>query len=248
MILILGGTGAYFLYLAAELGPGEYQTVATPFGPAGSVFVAERWGGKIGLASRHGWGRLEVSPPFVNSRANIWAARELGATQILSWNGVGAINPLLQVHDLVVLDGVLDGTKTRLVSFAGATATPTAWRTLQQPFDPASAAAIYAVARQAQARTFSAGVYACSEGPRLETAAEIAAWRRFGGDVAGMTLVPEVFLAQELGLKFAALAYVTNYATGVEPAPGAPRFFGVEVAQHCLKIMLKVAEDLSEAA
>ncbi len=246
MILILGGTGAYFLDPAAELGAGEYQSVATPYGPAGSVFVPARWGGRIGLASRHGWGRLEVSPPFVNSRANIWAARELGATHILSWNGVGAINPLLQVHDLVVLDGVIDGTKTRLVTFAGATSGPGAWRVRQTPFDAAAAAAVYAVAREVQQRTFPVGVYACSEGPRLETAAEIAAWRRFGGDVAGMTLVPEVFLAQELGLKFAALAYVTNYATGVEPAPGAPRFFGVEVAQHCLKIMLRVAEDFAE--
>jgi 5'-methylthioadenosine phosphorylase len=132
MIVILGGTGAYFLDLAAELGPGEYRSMATPYGPAGSVYVPERWQGRIGLASRHGWGRLEVSPPFVNSRANIWAARELGATHILSWNGVGAINPLLQVHDLVVLDGVLNGTKTRPTSFAGALPGPDEWRTVQR--------------------------------------------------------------------------------------------------------------------
>jgi purine nucleoside phosphorylase len=242
MIVILGGTGAYFLDLAAELGPGEYRSMATPYGPAGSIYVPERWQGRIGLASRHGWGRLEVSPPFVNSRANIWAARELGATDILSWNGVGAINPLLQVHDLVVLDGVLNGTKTRPTSFAGGLPGPAEWRTVQRPFDAALSAQVLAFASQRQPRAFAGGVYACSEGPRLETAAEIAAWRRFGAAVVGMTLVPEVLLAHELGLRFAALAYVTNYATGVEPAPGAPRFFGVEVAQRCLGILSAVAE------
>lgn len=244
MILILGGTGAYFLNLVAELGNGEYQTMATPYGPAGSIFVPERWSGNIVLASRHGWGKLEVSPPFVNSRANMWAAREWGATHILSWNGVGAINPLLQVHDLVVLDGVLNGTKTRPSTFDGPLPDATAWRTVQHPFDAATAAAIYRLARHTQPRTFPVGVYACSEGPRLETAAEIKAWAHFGAEVVGMTLVPEVFLAHELGLRFAALAYVTNYATGIEPAPGMPRFFGVEVAQRCLSIITQVAESL----
>ncbi|HYF64506.1 MAG TPA: hypothetical protein VD886_16900, partial [Herpetosiphonaceae bacterium] len=106
-------------------------------------------------------------------------------------------------------------------------------------------AQVYAGARQRQPRVFAGAIYACSEGPRLETAAEIAAWRRFGAAVVGMTLVPAVLLAHEIGLRFAALAYVTNYATGVEPAPGAPRFFGVEVAQRCLAALAAVAESLS---
>lgn len=248
MIVLLGGTGAYFLDLAAELGPGAHQQVATPYGPAGSIYVPERWGGAIGLASRHGWGRLEVSPPFVNSRANLWAAREMGATHILSWNGVGAIHPLLQVHDLLALDGVIDATKGRVRSFGGdGPARDPGRPALERPFDPAAGAALYAAARRAQPRAFAAGVYACSEGPRLETRAEIAAFGRFGAEVVGMTLAPEVFLAAELGLPFASLAYVTNYATGVEPGPGAPRFFGVSVAQRCLSIVLEAAQELLAA-
>ena len=244
MIVILGGTGAYFLDLAAELGAGEFRTLATPYGEAGSIYVPARWDGQIALASRHGWGRLDVSPPFVNSRANIWAAHDLGASCILSWNGVGAINPLLHIHDLLVLDGVLNGTKTRPINFAGDLPDAQAWRTVQHPFAAAARAVVAAAARVGQPRTFGEGVYACSEGPRLETAAEIRAWGRFGADVVGMTLVPEVLLAHELGLPFASLAYVTNYATGVEPAPGAPRFFGVEVAQTCLGILVRAAEQL----
>ncbi|XSG73027.1 MTAP family purine nucleoside phosphorylase [Herpetosiphon llansteffanensis] len=244
MILLLGGTGTYFLDLEATLGAGSYQTLETPYGTAGSIYQPAQFGGKIGLASRHGWGRLDVSPPFVNSRANIWAAKELGYQQILSWNGVGAINQLLQVHDLVVLNYVLNGTKTRPINFAGDRPSPTAWQIPQPVFDVASAQALYQQARKQQPRSFDCGTYACSEGPRLETAAEIRAWANFGADVVGMTLVPEVLLAYELGIKFASLAYVTNYATGVEPSAGAPRFFGVEVAQTCLQIVLATAEHL----
>ena len=244
MILLLGGTGTYFLELEATLGSGNYQTIETPYGTAGSIYQPERFAGKIGLASRHGWGRLDVSPPFVNSRANIWAAKELGYQQILSWNGVGAINQLLQVHDLVVLNHVLNGTKTRPINFAGDLPNANAWQIAQRVFDPASASVLYQQARRYQARSFDCGTYACSEGPRLETAAEIRAWANFGADVVGMTLVPEVLLAYELGIKFASLAYVTNFATGVEPSTGAPRFFGVEVAQTCLQIVLATAEQL----
>lgn len=251
MILILGGTGAYFLDIEASLGSCARREVNTPYGAAGTILLPERYEGKIGLASRHGWGRLEVTPPFVNSRANLWAARAIGATGIVSWNGVGAINPLLQVHDQLVLDGVIDFTKTRQRSFVDEPPQAQRERVLHpviaQPFDATLRTILYTVAAAHDSRTFDRGVYACSEGPRLETAAEIAALERFGGEVVGMTLVPEVFLAQALGMPFAALAYVTNYATGVEPAAGAPRFFGVEVAQRCLAITLAAAERIVQS-
>ncbi|HEX6291040.1 MAG TPA: MTAP family purine nucleoside phosphorylase [Herpetosiphonaceae bacterium] len=249
MILMLGGTGAYFLDLDAALGPCARREIDTPYGAAGAVLLPERYERRIGFASRHGWGRLEVTPPFVNSRANLWAAHELGTTHIVSWNGVGAIDPLLQVHDLLVLDAVLDFTKTRQRAFTDEPPAAQRQRVFspasEAPFDEATRQVVYEVAAAQQDRVFPVGVYACSEGPRLETAAEIAALGRFGAEVVGMTLVPEVFLARELGIRFASLAYVTNYATGVEPVAGAPRFFGVEVAQRCLRIALAAAEHLA---
>lgn len=252
MILILGGTGAYFLDLHEIWGACERRVIDTPYGEAGAILLPERYNGAIGFASRHGWGRLEVTPPFVNARANLWAARKLGASHMLSWNGVGAIDPLLQVHDLLVLDGVIDFTKTRKRSFADEPDFVQRDRILhpaiERPFDAPTRAALHEIAAQRHERVFDRGVYACAEGPRLETAAEIAALGRFGAEVVGMTLAPEVFLAQELGIAFAALAYVTNYATGVEPSAGAPRFFGVEVAQQCLHITLAAAERLAQHA
>jgi 5'-methylthioadenosine phosphorylase len=244
MILIVGGTGTYFLDLQAAIGTHEMIEMETPYGTAGRIAVPRRYGGAIALASRHGWGRLDVSPPFVNSRANLWAAHELGATTILGWNGVGAINALLEVHDLLVLDRILDFTKTRRRRWDRDESEEQPWGRLEEPFDERGRAALLHAARATAPRTLPVGAYACSEGPRLETAAEIAAWERMGAEVAGMTLVPEVFLARDLGIGWASLAYVTNYATGVEPGAGDPRFFGVEVADRCLAITLRAAEEL----
>jgi 5'-methylthioadenosine phosphorylase len=270
VLLILGGTAAYFLPLEALLGPLRRVELDTPYGAAFPIFLLGRYSEQVAFASRHGLGRLEVSPPFVNARANIWAARALGVTRILSWNGVGAINPLLEVHDLLVLDAVLDFTKTRPRTFGdqppatgiephaeiGAEAPGGRPPIADRCFDPALGGALYEAAlhntersttadRQPTAgvgRVFRRGIYACAEGPRLETAVEIRGFRRAGADVVGMTLVPEVFLARELGMAYASLAYVTNYATGVEPAHGAPRFFGVEVGRRCLEIALDAGE------
>jgi 5'-methylthioadenosine phosphorylase len=244
MLLIVGGTGTYFLDLDAVLGPHDMRRLDTPYGEAGAIAVPRRYGGAIGLASRHGWGRLEVSPPFVNSRANLWAARELGVDRILGWNGVGAINLLLEVHDLLVLDRLLDFTKTRRRGWEAPELPEPPFGQLEEPFDPVGRAALIDAARRVTPRCHPVGAYACSEGPRLETAAEIAAWGRLGAEVAGMTLVPEVLLAREMGISWAALAYVTNYATGVQPGAGDPRFFGVEVAQQCLAIALQAAGGL----
>jgi 5'-methylthioadenosine phosphorylase len=264
VILTLGGTAAYFLPLEELLGPLRRVDLETPYGAAFPIFVLERYGERVAFASRHGLGRLEVSPPFVNARANIWAAHALGVRRIISWNGVGAINPLLEVHDLLALDGLLDFTKTRAHSFQGmgdrewGLGKPAS--TIDECFDPNLSRALYHAALQHSAapnpnshpqssgRVFPRGIYACAEGPRLETAAEIRGFRRAGADVVGMTLVPEVFLARELRISFASLAYVTNYATGVEPAHGAPRFFGVEVGRRCLAVALAAIESLLMAA
>jgi 5'-methylthioadenosine phosphorylase len=263
MILIIGGTAAYFLDLEAELETSlERIELDTPYGTAFPMFRLTNYAAAssqpVVFASRHGMQQLEVTPPFVNARANIWAAHELGVQAILSWNGVGAINPLLQLHDMLVLDGVLDFTKTRErewrmenseweISHDAHQDTRILPHTARlqppvlRPFAPALSALLYRVARTTTERAFPVGLYACTEGPRLETSAEIQAYKRLGADVVGMTLVPEVLLAHELGMAYASLAYVTNYATGLEPAGEDARHFGVDVAHRCLRIVLATA-------
>jgi 5'-methylthioadenosine phosphorylase len=262
MILIIGGTAAYDLDLHAELGETERFDLDTPYGAAFPIFILKEehtmWPGppagpygRLAFASRHGLERLELTPPFVNARANIWAAQQLGVSAILSWNGVGAINPLLELHDVLVLDGVLDFTRARPRSFHPPDHPPhSASRFSLVPkthhlFNATLRAALHQAARATTERAFSCGTYACSEGPRLETAAEIRAFGRMGADVVGMTLVPEVFLAQEVGIAYGSVAYVTNYATGIEPSDNAPRCFGADVAHRCLHIVsLAIAEGL----
>jgi 5'-methylthioadenosine phosphorylase len=252
MILLLGGTAAYHLDMQAELGRMQRADLQTPYGAACPIFISAS-APPLAFASRHGLERLQVSPPFVNARANLWAMQQLGVQTILGWNGVGAINPLLEIHDMLVLDGVLDFTRTRPRSFAEppppAPTIPHPHRLTPDPvFAPAARSALYAAAQAHAPRAFACGVYACSEGPRLETAAEIRAFQRIGADVVGMTLVPEVFLARELGIAYGALAYVTNYATGQEPDSSAPRHFGAEVARCCLQVVRAAALRLHEAA
>ncbi len=255
MILLLGGTAAYHLDLIATVGPLERLDLATPYGQAFPIlrYPAAPPAPRIAFASRHGLERLEVSPPFVNARANIWALRELGVRAILSWNGVGAINPLLELHDLLVLDGVLDFTRTRPRSFHPPAEPPAPHDLLPfapppaAVFDGALRAALYRAARAATPRAFPCGIYACTEGPRLETAAEIQAFKRMGADVVGMTLVPEVLLAREAGIAYGSLAYVTNYATGLEPPGEAARHFGADVGQRCLAVVQAAAQEYGAA-
>src|SRR5688572_22975237 len=117
--IIFGGTAAYSLKLEDFASVGERRVIDTPFG-ASSPFVhltrhdgaASAW-----FSSRHGEGGLQRSAAFVNHRANVWAARELGATAILSWNGVGAIAPGLSVGQALVPDDLLDMTRARVATF-----------------------------------------------------------------------------------------------------------------------------------
>ncbi len=244
--LIYGGTAAYWLDLAEFGAVGETRTTETPFGPAAPVtWLTGRDGLTVGFSSRHGVGELQRSAGFVNHRANLWAAQQLGFRAILSWNGVGAINPVLAVGDLVAPADLLDWTRARRAQSFDRWRQPTAG----PAFDPALRQAILhalSVARPAGTdapATYHAApvTYVCTEGPRLETQAEIALFARAGADVVGMTLAPEVWLARELGLRYASLCFVTNYATGMARGRQAVREFGPRVARTCLPILLAAA-------
>ncbi|MEK7323951.1 MAG: hypothetical protein AAB217_01690, partial [Chloroflexota bacterium] len=111
MICIFGGTAAYHL-TPADFGDAEtLPQLDTPFGPA-PIFLKLN-AGEVLFSSRHGADKLARSAAFVNHRANLWAAKEYGATAILSWNGVGAINSMLNVGDKLVPDDLIDATRAR---------------------------------------------------------------------------------------------------------------------------------------
>ncbi|MBZ0277908.1 MAG: MTAP family purine nucleoside phosphorylase [Anaerolineae bacterium] len=208
--VVFGGTAAYHLHLSDFARTGERRILETPFGLSAPFIHLMTDAAAVWFSSRHGEDGLQRSAAFVNHRANIWAARELGATGILSWNGVGAIAPGLAVGQGIVPDDLLDMTRARLATFAdSAGQTPTA-----SPFAADLRERLIAGCQQIGLVCATHGTYVCTEGPRLETAAEIALYGWGGAAVVGMTLAPEVWLAAELGIPYASLCIITNMATG----------------------------------
>ena len=234
--IIFGGTAAYHLKLEEFAIVGERRVMDTPYG-ASAPFVKLTYEGKWAwFSSRHGEDGLQHSAAFVNHRANIWAARELGATDIFSWNGVGAIAPGMSVGQAVIPDDLLDMTRARVASFddpALASSTSTA----TDVFSPSLRQRLIAACASLNLPCATHGTYVCTEGPRLETAAEIAMFGWGGAAVVGMTLSPEVWLAAEMGIPYASLCIVTNMATGrwhLDPL----RDFGPNVGKTGLRVML----------
>ena len=233
--IIFGGTAAYHLRLNEFAEVGERRVLDTPFGLSAPFVQLSAQGKTVWFSSRHGEDGLQRSAAFVNHRANIWAARELGATGILSWNGVGAIAPGLSVGQLVVPDDVLDMTRRRVGSFQSPVSS------FQLPvFSQDLRERLIAACAESGGAYATHGTYVCTEGPRLETAAEISMYGWGGAAVVGMTLCPEVWLAAELGIPYASLCIITNMATGrwhLDPR----RDFGASVGVQGLGMTLGAA-------
>ncbi len=241
--LIIGGTAAYGLDLAPWRPVGDPFILKTPYGdsPPITLLQPEDAHPPVAFCSRHGHDSLKRSAAFLNHRAIIWGAKMLGAETIFSWNGVGAIDARLQVGDLVVPVDLIDFTRTRVTTFGHPDLRPASG----PAFHPAARAAI--LASLSTPSPLPDPIYVCTEGPRLETEAEIALYHRAGAHIVGMTLSPEAFLAQEAGIRYASLCYVTNYATGRALGRPPRREFGPAVARTCLPILLRAAAALAGA-
>jgi len=243
-VIIIGGTAAYWLDPSQYTTTRERITLETPYGRAATITVLETPSGLVGFTSRHGEGGLKRSARFVNHRANMWAAQRLGARWLLSWNGVGSLRPEWAVGDLVILSDVIDFTRARVDTYCEGEIRENLWTRTEPTFHPTARRAILQSAQHHGHTPHPAGIYACSEGPRLETAAEIRLLGQAGADVVGMTLCPEIWLARELGLHYASLAYITNHATGIRPTAASGREFGPIVAETCFPILLEAVQYL----
>ncbi len=235
--LIMGGTAAYGLDLTPWRPVQGPFTLQTPYGESPPITLLQPDPGQppVAFCSRHGRDALQHSAAFLNHRAVIWAAKMLGISTIFSWNGVGAIAEGLEVGNLVTPADLIDFTRKRITTFGHPDLRPASGPT----FHPAARAAI--IASLPNPNPIPIPTYVCTEGPRLETEAEIELYRRAGADVVGMTLSPEIFLAQELGIRYASLCYVTNYATGRALGRAPKRQFGPVVARTCLPILIRAA-------
>ena len=190
----------------------------TPFGPSRPIFRATLPGGRRTLLlARHGEKGYALGAWSANYRANIWALKDLGTDHILATASSGAIDPMLTVGTFIVLHDILDKTTGRAKTFFAGTGLGIVRH--GEPFCPACRSALAEALASAGVRHKVGGIYACMDGPRLETPAEIRSFAAEGATVVGMTLAPEWALARELEMCYAALAWVVNPAEGVASRP-----------------------------
>ena len=211
---IIGGTGFYNPGLLER--EKEIQ-VETPFGDAvlKTGFYHDQ---DVLFLTRHGE-QHSVPPHLVNYRANIWALREAGAGVVLATAAVGSLNLDMGPGKIVLVDQFLDFTKFRPTTFFAGGEQGVLHVDVTNPYCPDRCQHLKKVADGLGIDVHSKGTYVCTEGPRYETAAEIRMYQQLGGDVVGMTSVPECVLAREAGLCYATLAVVTNYAAGISQQP-----------------------------
>ncbi|MDQ1119680.1 MULTISPECIES: S-methyl-5'-thioinosine phosphorylase [Pseudoxanthomonas] len=209
-LAVIGGTGVYKL---ATLDDVETRHVDTPYGaPSGPVRVGTVLGRRVAFLARHGEGH-SLPPHKVNYRANLAALKQLGATRVLALNTVGGITERFGPRVLACPDQLIDYTWGRI-----STLCEEGGEVLHvdfgDPYTPMLRHKVLAAARVTGVKVVDGGCYGATQGPRLETKAEIARMKRDGCDLVGMTGMPEAGLARELGLDYACLAIVANWAAG----------------------------------
>ncbi len=212
---IIGGTG---LTQLEGLNIRQSLPLDTPYGaPSAEIQVGEYAGREVLFLARHGHPH-RVAPHQVNYRANLWALKQAGAEAILAVNAVGGIHASMGTGHFCVPHQVIDYTSGREHTYFADDLEHVTHIDFSYPYsEPLRERLIAALAAQGCAYS-SHGVYACTQGPRLETVAEIARLERDGCDIVGMTGMPEAALARELGLDYACLALVVNPAAGKSTA------------------------------
>lgn len=217
-LAVIGGTG---LYKLAELQDIQTHEPETRFGRAsGPVRIGTLAGHRVAFLARHGEGH-SVPPHRVNYRANLAALQALGARRVLALNTVGGITERFGPRVLACPDQLIDYTWGRVSTLWEADDEGTHGEALHvdfgEPYTESLRRAVLDAARDASVALVDGGCYGATQGPRLETRAEIARMRRDGCDLVGMTGMPEAGLARELQLDYACLAIVANWAAGAGP-------------------------------
>lgn len=211
MLGIIGGTGLTQLRCLQIT---RREIARTPYGEASQPLIfGELAGQQVVFLARHGGGH-SIPPHAVNYRANIWALQSAGAKNLLAIATVGSIASQLQAGDIVMPDQLIDYTHGRNNTYHDGIELPVKHIDFTEPYSNELRKTFRQAANNIGQILCDGGVYACVQGPRLETAAEINKLERDGATIVGMTGMPEAVLARELGLHYAALCPVVNHAAG----------------------------------
>jgi len=210
-IAIIGGTG---LDRMRSLETARREVVETPYGlPSSALIHGQHRGSRVVFLPRHGEGH-QIPPHRINYRANLWALRQSGARALVAVAAVGGIRRDLAPGRLAVPDQVVDYTWGREHTYFDGGGDPVEHIDFTQPYCAELRAVLLRAARECGLAVVASATYGATQGPRLESAAEIRRLRSDGCAMVGMTGMPEAALAKELGLCYACCAVVANWAAG----------------------------------
>lgn len=208
---VIGGSG---LYEIKGFVLKKKSTISTPYGKPSDQYLTGTMGKtEIIFLPRHG-SHHNIPPHMINYRANIWGFRKLGVDRILSISAAGGINKGLKPGDIVISDQILDMTKERKSTYYDGKE-GVIHIDFTEPYCPELRRILLKAGRQKRLSLKNGGTYVAVEGPRLETASEIKSFSILGGDIVGMTGMPEAALARELEICYAGISVVANYAAGI---------------------------------
>lgn len=208
---IIGGTGLYQLDGFEEI---ERNRLTTRWGePSSEIVIMQTANCKVAFLARHGM-QHNIPPHKVNYRANLWALKECGVKKIIAVAAVGGIADNMPPEMLVIPDQIIDYSYGRKHSYFEDDLEQVTHIDFTEPYTQTLRESLLASAKSQKINVVDGGVYAATQGPRLETAAEIQRLKRDGADIVGMTGMPEASLAREIGLEYACCALVVNWAAG----------------------------------
>lgn len=211
MLGIIGGSS---LGRIPDLGHPQRVAVNTPYGdPSAPLTLGDLQGTAVVFLARHGDDHV-IAPHRINYRANLWALHAQGVREVVAVATVGGIRADLAPGTLLVPDQIIDYTHGRDATFFDGELQPLKHVDFTRPFDGALRNRLLRTGGTMAEPMLDGGVYGATQGPRLETAAEIERMARDGADVVGMTGMPEAALARELGIDYALLCVVVNAAAG----------------------------------
>lgn len=208
IIGLIGGSGLGQALLREV--KGQERRGSTPYGEPSSAIVLAEWeGAKVAFLPRHGPGHT-LPPTAVPYRANIYALKSAGVTHIIASGATGSLREEIRPRDLVVVDQVIDRTTRRTSSFFDEPGIA-AHVEFSEPFCPTLRQAMLAAGESLDLTIHDGGTYVCMEGPAFSTVAESRMHRSWGGDLIGMTCMPEAKLAREAEMCYGLIALPTDY-------------------------------------
>ncbi len=210
-IAIIGGSG---LAALNDITAVESRVVDTPYGPPSAALkIGQIYDRPVVFLTRHGSPHT-IAPHRVNYRANIWALHAMGVKQVIAVNAVGGITSAYGPEVICTPDQIIDYTYGREHSFLDGDVMPLDHVDFSRPYCDLIREALIHAGKELKVDIEPSATYGCTQGPRLETAAEIERLRRDGCDIVGMTAMPEAALARELKLAYGSLSLVVNWAAG----------------------------------